>query len=288
LAAGSRFAHQRLGRQIPVHELVRTVGGSNDSLTPTRTVTSTNPRPAATPSITAPVSRHLPVADVARSVAFYRDAIGFEVRAVAANAPAELTLGPARITLGTRDAKGGVDHRSILFFETDDVAATYDILAARGANPTVPEDVNWIKMRMIEVRDPDGNTLWFGNGFGGPNRQAPQRMLRKVMPELPFNDLTAAVAHYRSVFGFEVNYQQHDLAVMDRDGMRIILIARTPQHSGIGSCGFYVTDADALYTELIAKGANVQGPPVSQPWGLREFKALDLEGNRLSFAQTFE
>ena len=252
-------------------------------------MTTTNPRPAATPSVIAPLSRHLQVADLARTVAFYRDAIGFEVRAAAGSGqPPELTLGPARITLGTLPAKGGAEHRSILFFETDDVAATYDILAARGANPTVPEDVNWIKMRMIEVRDPDGNTLWFGNGFGGPNKQQPQRMLRRVMPELPFNDVAAAVAHYRDVFGFEINYQQHDIGVMDRDGMRLILIARTPQHSGIGSCGFYVADVDALYVELLAKSANVQGAPVSQPWGLREFKALDLEGNRLSFAQTFE
>lgn len=251
-------------------------------------MTSTNSRPAATPSIIAPVSRHLPVADLARSVGFYRDALGFEVQAVAANAPPELTLGPARITLGQRDPRAVGDLRSIVFFETDDVAATYDILAARGAKPTVPEDVNWIKMRMIEVRDPDGNTLWFGTGFGGLNKSLPQRMLRKVMPELPFNDVAAAVKYYHDVFGFEVNYQQHDIGVMDRDEMRLILIARTPQHSGIGSCGFYVTDADALYVELLAKGANLQGAPVSQPWGLREFKAVDLEGNRLSFAQTFE
>jgi uncharacterized glyoxalase superfamily protein PhnB len=113
-------------------------------------------------------------------------------------------------------------------------------------------------------------------------------MLRKVMPELPFTDVLAAVAHYRDVLGFAVNYSQHDLGVMDRDGMRVLLIARTARHTGIGSCSFYVADADALHAELVAKGADVQGPPVSQPWGLREFRVLDLEGNRLSFAQTFE
>ena len=243
-----------------------------------------------TPTIIAPVSRHLDVADVARTLAFYRDAIGFEVHAdpLRPTAPPELTLGPVRITLGTRDPGAPRAKRSILFFETDDVAATYDILAARGAKPTVPEDVNWIKMRMIEVRDPDGNTLWFGNGFGGPNKPVAQRVLRKVMPELPLTDVAAGVAHYRDVLGFEINYQQDDIGVMDRDGMRVLLIARTAEHSGIGSCSFYVTDADALHAELVTRGANVQGAPVSQPWGLREFRVLDPEGNRLSFAQTFE
>jgi uncharacterized glyoxalase superfamily protein PhnB len=235
------------------------------------------------------VSRHLDVSDVGRSVAFYRDAIGFEVQADAVRSGVpELTLGPARLTLGRRDPGTPPGERSIVFFETDDVGATYDILAARGANPTVPEDVNWIKMRMIEVRDPDGNTLWFGHGFGGPNKAQPTPMLRKVMPELPLTDVAAGVVHYRDVLGFEVNYQQADLGVMDRDGMRLLLIARTPQYSGIGSCSFYVTDADALHAELVARGANVQGAPVSQPWGLREFRVLDPEGNRLSFAQTFE
>ena len=108
------------------------------------------------------------------------------------------------------------------------------------------------------------------------------------MPELPFTNVPAAVTHYRDVLGFEVNYAQHDLGVIDRDGMRLLLIARTAQHTGIGSCSFYVADADALHAELTVRGANVQGPPVSQPWGLREFKVLDPEGNRLSFAQTFE
>ena len=252
-------------------------------------MTETDPRPAASPTIVAPVSRHLDVADLPRSVAFYRDAVGFEVRpSTRAGEPPELALGPARVTLGRRDPKSGAEQRSILFFETNDVAATYDILAARGANPTVPEDVNWIKMRMIEVRDPDGNTLWFGNGFGGPNKPQSQRMLRKVMPELPFTDVATAVAHYRDVLGFEINYQQDNLGVMDRDGMRVLLIGRTPRHSGIGSCSFYVNDADALHAELVEKGAAVQGPPVSHPWGLREFIVLDPEGNRLSFAQTFE
>ena len=90
------------------------------------------------------------------------------------------------------------------------------------------------------------------------------------------------------MLGFSINYQQRDIGVMDRDGTRLLLIERTSHHTGIGSCSFYVLDADALHAELSASGANVQGEPMSYPWGLREFKVLDIEGNRLSFAQTFE
>jgi hypothetical protein len=45
---------------------------------------------------------------------------------------------------------------------------------------------------------------------------------------------------------------------------------------------------DALYKELQAKNARTLGPPVSYPWGLRNFQILDLEGNRITFSQTFE
>ena len=100
------------------------------------------------------------------------------------------------------------------------------------------------------------------------------------MPELPLDDVPSGVKHYRDILGFKINYEQHDIGVLDRDNVRLLLVARTPQHRGIGSASFYVHDADALHAELIEKGADVQGKPISQPWGLREFSVLDPERNR--------
>jgi len=101
-------------------------------------------------------------------------------------------------------------------------------------------------------------------------------------------DLERSLAFYKDVLGFKVNYAQHDIGVMERDAVTILLIARTPKHHGIGCCYVYVHNADALHAELVAKGANVQGDPVSHPWGLRDFQVLDLEGNQITFGQTFE
>ncbi len=114
------------------------------------------------------------------------------------------------------------------------------------------------------------------------------RMLDQIMPELPLTDVPAGVAHYRYVPGFSVNYQQHDFGVMDRDAVRVLLIGRTERHTGIGSCYGYVRDADAFHAGLVASGADVQGDPVSRPWGLREFQVLDPEGNRLTLGQPFD
>lgn len=84
-----------------------------------------------------------------------------------------------------------------------------------------------------------------------------------------------------------VNRQQ-DLGVMDRDKARILLVPRGPRRPGPAGCCVYIHDADALHAELVERGADVLGVPVSRPWGLRDFTVRDLEGNEITFAETFE
>lgn len=247
--------------------------------------------------VASPMMRYLPVADLSRSIAFYRDVLGFEIREE--RDATEAVLGPARIRFG-KEGYGPIDWSTpkppgsaILFLQSADLDALHAAIAARGGNPSTIERVNWIKMRMFEIRDPDHNVLWFGQSYhkhqDTPSRRDGQpHGMRQALPELPCDDVAAAVAFYRDVLGFRINYQQHDLGVMDRDAITVVLIARTDQHKGIGSCEVYVSDADALYEELLASGARVQGPPVSRPWGLRDFRVIDIEGNRITFAQTFE
>ena len=110
----------------------------------------------------------------------------------------------------------------------------------------------------------------------------------KIMPEFPLADVAAGVAYYRDVLGFSVNYQMEGFAVMDRDRARILLISKAGEHKGIVSCYVYVADADGLHAELTRKGANVEAAPVGRPWGLREFRVFDPEGNIVTFGQPFE
>lgn len=151
----------------------------------------------------------------------------------------------------------------------------------------VQEDGAWKVVWRLLMAGPEEEVRAEAAAAAGASSSAAPRV-EKIMPELPVDDVSAAVAHYRDVLGFRVNYQQHDIAVMDRDAARILLIARTERHTGIGSCYVYVSDADALHAELTARGATVQGEPVSRPWGLREFPVLDPEGNRITFGQPFE
>jgi predicted enzyme related to lactoylglutathione lyase len=247
----------------------------------------------AEPQITAPVSRWLGARDVDRTVAFWRDVLGFEVTERTDDGAVEMRSGRARIHFGAVDAapdfsKEGPPGSAIVFLDTDDVAAMHAAIRRRGGQPSELEKVNWIKRSVFEVRDPDGHVIWFGQSYHQKSPDRPRRTMSRIMPELPCDDVPAAVKHYRDVLGFSINHAQDEIGVMERDDVTLLLIARTPQHGGIGSAYFYVRDVDALYAELIRSGADVQGEPVSQPWGLREFSVLDPDRNRLTFAQTFE
>jgi catechol 2,3-dioxygenase-like lactoylglutathione lyase family enzyme len=241
--------------------------------------------------------RFIGVADAARSIAFYRDVLGFGIRDD--SGITEAVYGPARIRFGEQDRAPGISEQprprgsAILFFETGDVEAFHAAVRARGGITSELEKVNGIKMRMFEIRDPDGHTLWFGQSYDHPCQPAPAPMMEKALPHMPVGDVAAAVAYYRDVLGFSINYQQDDLGVMDRDRITLLLIPRmliprTELQAGIGSAYVYVADADALHAELLAKGANVQGEPVSHPWGLRDFAIIDPDGNRFTFGQPFE
>jgi uncharacterized glyoxalase superfamily protein PhnB len=250
-------------------------------------------------TIVSPVSRHIVVADMAGSRAFYCNVLGFaDGKATPESGiDAVVELGAARIHFHTQedavDSTGPLRLRgkAILFFETDDVHAIYSKLKERGAHPTELEKVNWIKMELFEVSDPDGHRLWFGQSYHKENdKHIPEGrgQLRQIMPVFPCNDVPAAVIYYCNVFGFTVNYQQQDLGVIDRDEIRLLLVTRNEQNPGTASCCIYIKDADQLYAELKAKGALLLKEPVSHPWGLRDFEAQDTEGNRINFAQPFE
>ena len=233
--------------------------------------------------ITSPVARTLEVRDVERSIAFYRDMLGFTVSSVAGDIRA--SLGPAELTLVSSPK---IIRRATVFFETDDVPAMHARVRSSDPSASDVDRVNWIKIEMFHVRDPDGHLLLFGASFDRESLRNANSGPEKAIPEIPVDDVAAAVAHYRDVLGFRTNHAQPDLGVMDRAEIRVLLVPRGTRDAGSGSMYAYVRDADALHTELLSRGATVTRAPVSHPWGLRDFDVADLDGNRLTFGQPFE
>lgn len=247
---------------------------------------------------TAPVSRHLAVADLARSVAFYRDVLGFSLATDAPVAgPDEdtpLVRGSARIVLRQGDAAFDSTFarigrgEAIVHLPVEDVGATRQELLARGAIVSPVCAVNMLKLHVCTTTDPDGHQLWFTTSYHHDTPPRPAPMVEQIMPTFSCASVPTAVEHYTAALGFSVNYAQPDFAVLDREQARILLASRADAMPGPGACYLYVRDADGLHAELAARGARVEGEPVSQPWGLREFFVRDLDGNRLGFGQPFE
>ena len=128
--------------------------------------------------------------------------------------------------------------------------------------------------------------------------------LSKTVPAMPVQDTEVAAAFYEERLGFSIRHADYGFAKLERDDAELHLwgasdqgwrkrgdFAQKPVCSGAesfiaGSCRIEVDHVDALYTEL--KRAEVLHPTdaggaVDTEWGTREFAALDLEGNLLTF-----
>ena len=111
-------------------------------------------------------------------------------------------------------------------------------------------------------------------------------MLVGVATIFSVRDLAASVAHYRDVLGFTVTFQYGApafYACLCRDEVAIHLRAGIGWHPGDGAIAVFVKDVDALYAELIARGAKVLKPRQDYDYGMRDFDVADPDGNQLTF-----
>ena len=113
------------------------------------------------------VAPTIPVTDIHRALAFYRDALGFVV-AITNGDPVSFAVvkqGGAQLHLMVQPDKAGSSHAHIL---VDDLDAVYQRLLRAGATvrqaPTVQE---W-GLRDIVIADPDGNTFEIAEPVGQP------------------------------------------------------------------------------------------------------------------------
>ena len=104
-----------------------------------------------------------------------------------------------------------------------------------------------------------------------------------VTPVLRVNDLEVSLSYYVRVLGFKMDWRDDDgnsFASVSRGHCHLFLAADDQGNPGswmwIG-----VSNVDALYEELLAKGARVRQPPANYPWGSRELHVEDPDGNVL-------
>jgi catechol 2,3-dioxygenase-like lactoylglutathione lyase family enzyme len=101
-------------------------------------------------------------------------------------------------------------------------------------------------------------------------------------------DIAKSIEHYRDALGFRVNFQYGQptfYACLRRDEVALHLLAahETKRLAGHGGICVFVKDVDALHSELVTRGANVIKPPQNYDYGMRDFDAVDLDGNHITF-----
>ena len=108
-------------------------------------------------------------------------------------------------------------------------------------------------------------------------------------PVLSVDDVIEAAAFYKDKLGFDITFTWGDptyYAVLKRgDGVSIHLSEREDTSAPIQRCHVYifVHDVDALYDELKAKGVDIDAPPTTHEYGMRDFDINDLSGHFLTF-----
>ena len=120
----------------------------------------------------------LSVSDMSKSIAFYKDALGFEVIdkyvdeagkmwwCMMRSSDVELMLtlcGEEIDSPAHRKARGTI----IFYFYPDDVMSLYESAKTKGY-AVGQTRVTFYNMKEFELTDPDGHTLWFGQPTDEP------------------------------------------------------------------------------------------------------------------------
>ena len=117
-----------------------------------------------------------------------------------------------------------------------------------------------------------------------------------AVPEIPVSDVVAAAEYYREKLGFSIDWLDPGIALagVSRDQCRLFL-AGPAFRAQSGNVGPVVTwlnldgkaEVDDLHRAWRSTRATVLADPDSKPWGLHEFTAADLDGNRFRIFYDF-
>ena len=111
--------------------------------------------------------------------------------------------------------------------------------------------------------------------------------MQQVFPTLRITDWARSKRFYVDGLGFRVDWENRFdardpvFAQLTRDGLSLNL----SEHSGDGAPGtlvhLYVADVDAWYAEITQRGLPVAFAPRDEPWGNRDLRVIDPDGNQL-------
>jgi len=127
----------------------------------------------------------------------------------------------------------------------------------------------------------------------------PASAMQAINPYFLVEDVYKSAEHYRDVLGFQFDQfwgEPPSFVMVRRDAIQIMLRGAAGKADSVVrpnrrridhsfDAYVYVSDVDALHTELAGRGAVVLGEPYDQPHDCREFEVEDLDGYVICFGQ---
>jgi len=116
-----------------------------------------------------------------------------------------------------------------------------------------------------------------------------------MQPVLPVADAARAARYFCDVLGFELDFiageppsyarvKKGDRSYGDPVYIRLWQCGRREAQAWRGEIVIHVgQDVDGLHAAYVKRGVSVIEPPMSQPWGLREFAIREPDGHVLRF-----
>lgn len=108
--------------------------------------------------------------------------------------------------------------------------------------------------------------------------------MSQPIPELAVPSVRKAQEYYRDRLGFEIAwYNEQGRIGAVALGDCAIFFREASQTHDPSVFWVFSEDVDATHAELNRLGADILGPPVDEPWGLRQFTIRDAYGNLFHF-----
>ncbi len=113
---------------------------------------------------------------------------------------------------------------------------------------------------------------------------------QRVFPTLRITNEAKARQFYLDSLGFTLDWE-HRFAPhypvfmqVSKEGLAIRLSAHEGDGAVGGNAHLDVADVDAWYRDATAHGVTTSRPPADQPWGVRDVRFRDPDGNQLVVA----
>src|SRR5215831_18579111 len=114
-----------------------------------------------------------------------------------------------------------------------------------------------------------------------------------IIPELAYADVPAAAVWLCRAFGFteRLRIGDHRIQLLAGDGAIVVMDRSREDPTSLPTAHgilVRVENVDAHYARAVAAGAEVSSPPVTHPFGERQYGARDIGGHRWTFSESVD